>query len=533
MNKTDVLIIGFGPGGEVAASLIGQGGHNVSVIDKAPAPYGQPRMSTLDGEIARVLQHAADPVQAMTDAIPVPYVIYYGADHAPTPPLKFEHRIGGHPSHYSLHQPNIESAMERRIAECPSVRVRWATQAVDLVQHDDGVVVTIEELDTAGEPIGRSDIFARYVLGFDGSGGFVRAALNIDLDVLREHDERWILTDFEALRPPLPEISTVTQYHMDPVRPWFGGPNGANRTRTDIRVMPGEDLDEQLKEENAFAFLEREFGLARDDVRMTRQVTYRFRSQIARSMRDGRVFIGGDAAHSMTPYMGQGACCAMRDAANIAWKLRLVLAGTADESLLDSYEVERLPHSEFFVRGSLANFDYVNELDPDKAAARDAAARAGNVRFPAIPGLVAGVLLRDASGAPAASAGQLAPQGIVRRAGFEGLLDDLVGYGPQLITTHPIEETLGAERLARLKELGVIALRVTDDDRTDVGDVDGTYRLLWAETGGTAMLARPDHYLFGVSAGAAGLIELVDDFLAQVPRPTPAARESAAASAAA
>lgn len=512
----DVIVVGCGPGGEVAASLIGQGGYRVAVLDKASAPYGQPRMSTLDGEVARVLQHAADPREAMTDAIKAPRVLLFGADGETVPPIDWDYRISGHWSHYSLHQPNIEAAMERRISESRSVEIHWGVKVVGIAESGDEVTVQIETSDADGDTR-RGEMTASYILGFDGASSLVRKVLGIELDVLREHDDKWILTDFDALRP-LPEAVTRTQYHMDPTGPWFAGPNGANRCRTDVRVMDDEDIDVELNSDHGYQFLEDQFGLTRDDVRMTRRVMYRFRSHIARSMRVGRVFIGGDAAHSMTPYMGQGACTAMRDAANIAWKLRLVLAGEAHESLLDTYESERLPHSEFFVRGSLAIFDFVNELDLQKAAVRDSAARAGETEFPPIPGLSAGVVRRDPSGALAAHAGQLAPQGVVRRGSFEGHLDDLVGYGGQFISSLEPRELLGDTRIAELESLGVHVLSVVNGDGDGIGDADGTYSKFWQETDSIAFLARADHYMFGVSTSPEDACALVDDFVRQVCR---------------
>lgn len=524
--NADVVIAGFGPGGAVAASLLGQAGHRVLVIDKAVAPYGQPRLSTLDGEIARLLQHAANPDEAMKDAMKVPNLVMFGADGEYVTEFDWNYRVGGHWSHYTLHQPNIESAMEHRIAACPSVELRWDCRLTGVEQHDDAVRVSIEG--PTGDGAGRraEAVQARYLLGFDGSRSFVRQAIGIELDVIHEHDDRWILTDFDALRP-LPQMPTCTQFRMDPLRPWFAGPNGANRCRTNRRVMPGDDVDLEMTEDRGYAYIEAKFGLTRDDIRMTRQVTYRFRSQLARSFRAGRVFLGGDAAHPMAPYLGQGACCAMRDGANIAWKLRLVLAGAADETLLDSYERERMPHSSFFVTASYNTWRYVNELDPRRAAERDSATRAGKVTFPEIPGLTDGVLHRAASGALAPRAGKLAPQGVVRRGGVEGRLDDVIGYGAQLISSLPIVNVLGAQRMDRLAELGVHVLRVDEDDAADLVDLDGTYRDFRTDTGMTTLLARPDHYLFGIADTEDAVRALVDDFLSQVPPPAAEAMRAA------
>jgi 3-(3-hydroxy-phenyl)propionate hydroxylase len=514
----DVVVVGFGPGGAVAASLIGQAGHSVLLIDKAPAPYGQPRLSTLDGEIARVLQHAANGPEAMKDAIKAPDILVFGADGEPVPPMDWDYRIAGHWSHYSLHQPNIESAMEGRITSCPSMDMRWGWRATGLEQLPDRVRVTIESVPGEDGQSRTETVTARYMLGFDGTKSFVRQAAGIEVDVICEHDDRWILTDFDALKP-LPELPGRTQFRMEPDRPWFAGPNGANRCRTNVRVMPGDDLDELMAEERGYEFIEKRLGLTRQDVRLTRRVNYKFLTQLARTFRVGRVFIGGDAAHPMPPYLGQGACCAMRDAANIAWKLRLVLAGEADESLLDSYESERRPHDEFFVRGSLEVWAYVNETDPDKAAQRDADSRANRTAFPKIPGLTAGVLHRDAVGALAPGAGRLAPQGIVQRGGDAGRLDDLIGYGGQLISTLSIVGLLGPNRVSRLGDLGVRVLRVGDDHMADFMDADGAYRDFWQSTGATTLLARADHYLFGIAAAQDEVLALVDDFLSQVPPP--------------
>jgi hypothetical protein len=58
--------------------------------------------------------------------------------------------------------------------------------------------------------------------------------------------------------------------------------------------------------------------------------------------RVGRAFLAGDAAHVHPPAGGQGLNTGVQDAYNLGWKLAHAAHGGPD-SLLDSYEAERLP----------------------------------------------------------------------------------------------------------------------------------------------------------------------------------------------
>jgi 3-(3-hydroxy-phenyl)propionate hydroxylase len=85
-------------------------------------------------------------------------------------------------------------------------------------------------------------------------------------------------------------------------------------------------------------------GITRDHVKILRAVIYSHHVRVADRWRVGRVFLAGDAAHAMPPWIGQGMSAGVRDAANLCWKLAAVLKGQAPESLLDSYQAERKPH---------------------------------------------------------------------------------------------------------------------------------------------------------------------------------------------
>ena len=70
--------------------------------------------------------------------------------------------------------------------------------------------------------------------------------------------------------------------------------------------------------------------------------TYRVHHRVADRFRKGRAFLLGDAAHIHSPVGGQGMNTGIGDAVNLAWKLAAVVNGRADQSLLDSYEPERI-----------------------------------------------------------------------------------------------------------------------------------------------------------------------------------------------
>src|ERR1700760_2362769 len=134
----------------------------------------------------------------------------------------------------------------------------------------------------------------------------------------------------------------------------------------------------------------------------------------------------------MPPFAGQGMCSGIRDAANLAWKLDLVLSGPAGDRLLDTYTTERSAHIQNAIGMSVELGNVICLSDPAAAAARDEvmlkAEGRPEVALPPIPPAVLGPgVLADE---PAGVAGQLSPQGRVRTAaGVTGRFEQLGGGG--------------------------------------------------------------------------------------------------------
>lgn len=500
----DIAVVGYGPTGLTAASLLGRLGHRVVVCERWPGLYGLPRLTHIDDEAARTVQAAADVDEALRDSSLCQYLWVNGKGETLVNIPANPDGSMGYPDHLSMYQPDVESAIDKRLRGYGTVDVRQGWAVTGLEQDDEGVALRLRgwnaEAATADGP--HDEVRARYVIAADGSRSGVRELLEVEREDLG-FNERWVNVDTEWLRPQPPEFAYGTQY-CDPARGHMTINIGHTRQRFEFALLPGENSQDMTTPEAAWRLLRQYHDLGPDDLRITRQLVYTFEARIASRWRTGRVFLTGDAAHTMPPYLGQGACSGLRDAANLAWKLHLVLGGQAPEALLDTYESERRPHVTALTHAAIGLGKVANTHDTEAAAARDAAFFAGKVPPPPpFPPLDNGVL-RAGTSAPV---GTLTPQGRIRLAdGRTGRLDDLTGFGFVLVAAEDPTAALGPERLALLQRLGcaVIALDTVED-------LDGRHRAYLRELGAAAYLARPDFVLFGTAADSTDLGALVDD----------------------
>ena len=138
-----------------------------------------------------------------------------------------------------------------------------------------------------------------------------------------------------------------------------------------------------------------------DDVEIVRAAVYSSTPSWPSSGGTAGCCLAGDAAHQMPPFLGQGMCTGIRDAANLAWKLELVLAASRRDALLDTYQEERAPHVRAIIEPAVALGGMLQTTDPEVAAARDAAMLGPDAAPPDqtdIGGLTAGVVVAGGGG---------------------------------------------------------------------------------------------------------------------------------------
>jgi 3-(3-hydroxy-phenyl)propionate hydroxylase len=523
LEEFDVIISGYGPTGQATASLLASSGHKVLVLERWPSLYGLPRLCTIDGEAARIIQSAGDVDAALRDSYPLKRTIVINEDQKVL--LQMDHdrdHIAGFASHISMYQPDIEDAMDAAArARGAEIRQGWEVQS--FTQDDEGVTVIAGKTGSDSE----ADVIsvrAKYLVGADGARSTVRERAGITRESF-QFRSAWICIDAVRKRD-FNDFWNASQDRRQSVimaapegRAFAVIPIGDTRVRFEFYADPDSTHDELMSREAGYEILRRVHGITEDDVEIYRSVLFPFESNLAYSWRNGRVLLAGDAAHGMTPFLGQGACSGLRDAANLAWKLDLVLNGVSGADLLDAYAQERYPQVREVVLTSEAIGAMAMELDPVRAAVRDEELLASDQAPPPAPeAKILNGILSSARSAGDAVIGRVAPQGRVVLDGREGRFDDVVGGGFQLIVRHAdlLSVLDGSDR----EFLDSIRCKVAGlgpaGQAGAVVDIDGTYTAFLNAHGIDGLLMRPDFYVFGVITAGESAAAVVGDLRRQV-----------------
>ncbi len=517
----DVVIVGYGPTGMLAAILLGRAGHRVAVLERHKTLYNLPRVGIVHDDILRIFQEIGclEKIWPATFFLPVYELANRGRvllSSAVAPSATH-----GWPEFTSLYQPVFERELDVMAKALPTVDVLQGRTVVAIGQDAERVEITVEE--EGGE---RGRLAARYVIAADGGNSFVRPALGIPYEDLG-FDQNWLVIDAKAKKPQRRDLPMLRQF-CEPEQPGMTMRMGPDHRRWSFMVFAGESPQEAVKPDNVWRRLNRLEGGTPDEFELIRVVTYKFRSLYAERWREGRIFLAGDAAHQMPPFLAQGLCSGFRDSHNLAWKLDLVLKGAAAPALLDTYMAERGPNARATIVESMRVGQNVNERDPVKVRERDeqllalqAAKEKGEsqpqlIAF-RVPGFTAGLVARDA--ARMRGRGDVFAQGRVRVRGREGRFDEVLGAGFTILSRDPgADRALSADARAYWAGLGgrFVHLDARSDGAGDtVADLDGRYTKLMDEYDCDVLIKRPDYYLFG-ACRAADLPAAIDDLRAQL-----------------
>jgi 2-polyprenyl-6-methoxyphenol hydroxylase-like FAD-dependent oxidoreductase len=255
-----------------------------------------------------------------------------------------------------LTQNVLEPLLQTRAQEL-GAELRFGTDMVSFAQDAEGVSAVIRDRDSGTA----ATVRARYMIAADGSHSRVRDSLKIPMRG-RGVLSRSVTIYFRGNVGPMlrgRNLSVIYVYNSELTgffrieKPFDSGFLAVNSIGPPDR--PNTDVWSSLSDENCRKWLRASLGadvpLAIDNV-----MKWEATADTAEWFQHGRIFLAGDAAHSMPPTGGFGGNTGVEDARNLAWKLALVLKGLAPPALLETYEAERRPVGAFTVEQAYSRY---------------------------------------------------------------------------------------------------------------------------------------------------------------------------------
>lgn len=233
-------------------------------------------------------------------------------------------------------EPVLLAAAQRR-----GVQVRFNIECVSIEQDDDGVTATLRDRTTDTT----STVHARYLIGADGAHSPTRARLSVPtlgrgamghlLNILFTAD----LGPFVRGR----EFSLV-KFSTPTLNGLLTSINNKDVWVFHLSYSPSHgESPADFPPDRCIPLLRAALGMPDLAITITSILPWSPTVSVAARMKQGRVFLAGDAAHTMAPWGGQGATSGIADAHNLAWKLAAVLSRRAGPALLATYDAERQP----------------------------------------------------------------------------------------------------------------------------------------------------------------------------------------------
>jgi 2-polyprenyl-6-methoxyphenol hydroxylase-like FAD-dependent oxidoreductase len=335
-QNPDVVVVGVGPVGLVAACELARREVNVKVIDKLTAPTTESRAIAVHSRSLDMFDRMGIVDDLIATGVKSTGMRMYGNGRE-----LFHVTLNGVDSAfpYSLitAQTETERVLADRLTEL-GVIVDRGVELIGLTQDDDRVQLSLRRTDGAEETVTTS-----WVVGADGAHSTVRHLLGTKLEGSFK-GERFILGDCDA-EHDLDQKSMYTIFA--PEGPVIAMPMRGGRARlmAEIHDAPGTPLNVHPTQEDLQRILDERVG----GITITNShwlTCFEIHHGQVPTYRHGRVFLAGDAAHIHSPAGGQGMNTGMQDAFNLAWKLAATISGEGGQTLLDSYDVERHPVAE-------------------------------------------------------------------------------------------------------------------------------------------------------------------------------------------
>ena len=218
------------------------------------------------------------------------------------------------------------------------IKITWNTKVDSVTQDVEGVTINCTSLEEESNVTYR----AKWVLGCDGGHSQVRRSLNMEFT--GENLEALFIMASVKISMNAQPVDNVALFIDDGANVLLPEPGGRARIILSYPWKQKDEVPEHPSLEFISELLEKKVPYHKFELSEPHWLTrFEIHERIISSYRNGRVFFAGDAAHTHSPFGGQGMNTGMQDVYNLAWKLGLVYRGIGSTSLLDTYNEERHP----------------------------------------------------------------------------------------------------------------------------------------------------------------------------------------------
>lgn len=352
MKRSEVLIVGAGPTGLVLALYLSRLGVGVRIVDKSDGPGTGSRAVAVQARTLELYRQIglADAVVQAGHINPGISLWVKGERRAHVSFGDAGARLTPFPFVLMYPQDRHERLLVEHLAQ-HGVEVERATELLDFTQHEDRVEARLRG------PAGTEEVCeAAYLAGCDGAHSAVRHRLGASFEG-GTYAQLFYVADVHVRGAQADGQIHISLDDADFLALFSYSDGGSARLIGTIR-------DERAAHPEALGFEDvrgraiQGLGLQVEQVNWFS--TYKVHHRVTGHYRHGRVFLAGDAAHIHSPAGGQGMNTGIGDAVNLAWKLKAVLRGEADQGLLDSYETERLAFARTLVETTDRLFSFVS-----------------------------------------------------------------------------------------------------------------------------------------------------------------------------
>ncbi len=352
--NTQVLIIGAGPTGLMAANQLNRFGIDFIIIDSKSCPTEQSRALAVSARSMELYQQLdlSDKVQEQATTINGFQIYTEGVRKANV----MLNDIGKGFSDFYHFMNTFEQSKNEKLLnenlESYHKKVLWNYEFETAKENTNNVEVIIKNVQTSE----KQSISATYVIACDGARSLVRHLFNFKFEG-GTYENKFFVADTEMTWNL--GYDKIILAPSDKVFITFFPLKGNNRYRV-IGTLPLEFSD---KEEIDFEELETviknatKFDLNFENVGW--HSIYKIHHRCVDTFSKGRIFLAGDAAHIHSPAGGQGMNTGLQDGHNLAWKMAFVLKGIAKPELLNSYNEERLPFAQALLRTTDTGFSFL------------------------------------------------------------------------------------------------------------------------------------------------------------------------------